>query len=175
VHGATQNTTRLWRPGDVDETRKFIKGEQDGSAVDVLFHLYEPRRVFQLADMALSSLFEIFSRHLSDPSSRQRSKSPAIRPSTASSPRLSPHDYNASRGMADAIADSRRSTCIDGVYTSSARGESDSGLVMALAGDPEGSLQVVVVACGLEKPVERVDHGLIAFRCAWFSSGRTHG
>lgn len=142
---------RLVKPGGRDETRSFIKQELTGSPVDALFHVYMPQKSFRLADFRLTSLFAIFTRHLSDPQARKRYEiSSETSIDTLMSAINSQYDYSASRGMADAVADQRRRISVDGLCAWSARGESDTGLITGIAGDASGSIQALFGSPGTQ-------------------------
>jgi hypothetical protein len=144
VQVPSKTPVSLARPGAPDQTRRFITQELAGSSVEVLFHVYAPKQVFRLADIRPQSLFAIFARHLSDPTSRKHYEISSATPIDALvSAVISPLDYSASRGMADAISDLRRGICVHGICASSARGESDTGLVTGIGGAADGSVQVL--------------------------------
>jgi hypothetical protein len=48
---------------------------------------------------------------------------------------LSPNDYSAARGLADAVYDAGRKRGIAGLMTTSARGDSDTGMILDNQGD----------------------------------------
>ena len=143
--GSSPRTLGLARPGGVDATRAFLEKElSTKSAGSALFHVYTLQRPLRLVDLRVRCLFRLFSTYLADADSRKRYGISMDTPTDfLSSAVTSPSDYSASRGVADAVSDARRRMFVDGICATTSRGESDSGLVLGLAGEASGAIQVL--------------------------------
>jgi hypothetical protein len=118
-------------------------------------HVYRAEDDVLTADLRLQSMFRFFSRYQFDIAD----KVPLELLVNAVS---SPHDYSASRGMADAVYDSRQYSGVAGLIATSARADSDSGLLLGSHDDPKGSNVIALLGtpgsvAGVLKPVESFD------------------
>jgi hypothetical protein len=131
----------LWLPGSSDRTRNFMTSEKAGpsSAVKTTatdFHVYRAARSLVFADLRLASLHHFFYLLLGSESARRKYALSVNLPiNFIASAVISEPDHSAGRGMADAIFDTRHKTGAVGVCATTARTDSDSGLVFDAHGD----------------------------------------
>jgi hypothetical protein len=132
----------LWRPGAADVTQAAVKREIAGVAAPAgppgakHFHVYQLNSALQLLDLRVQSLTTAFTTLLATPAASSRfGLSAATTAFLLVQTVLDPHDYSAARGMADAAHDWGRTRGITGLVATSARGDSDSGVILYDHGD----------------------------------------
>ena len=154
VHYANASSGSLWMPGSADTTRALIAAHTAGARLKPgeKLHLYRAADKVLTADLRLDSLFRFFARYQFDIADKVPLD--LLVNAVASS-----CDYSASRGMADAIYDSRQHSGVSGLMATSARADSDSGLILGSHGDSKGSNVIALLGApesvaGVLKPVE---------------------
>jgi len=151
--GSVPGQNQVLRLNGPDRTRDQINREllQPGApAGPGIFHVYRLDLPVLMADIRVLSLARWLGTMLSTPAARRRfgiveHASLDLLVQTV----LSPTDYSAARGLADAIADLSRARGLGGLCATSARGDTDTGVVLRGHGDGvEGEVYVLFGASG---------------------------
>jgi hypothetical protein len=134
THYSTPAAKGLWLPGRHDVTGAFMSGQKGGAKLPAgeHFHVYRAGSDLRTADLRLETLFRFFTRY-------QFGIAKNVPLDLLVNAVSSPTDYSAARGMADAVFDSRRQSGAAGLLATSARADSDSGLILGSHGDDSGS------------------------------------
>jgi len=128
-------------PGGTDHTRAAVKTQAVGPVAAVPggpqpFHVYRLQTDLLLADIRVTALVSMFQTLLVAPGARARfGLSPATTAAGLMNAVLAPQDYSAARGLADAVYDVGTKRGIAGLMATSARGDSDSGMILDNLGD----------------------------------------
>lgn len=139
-YGAGSAAGGLILPGLADRTRAAVKA-MAGTAAAVPgapqpFHVYRLKTGLLLADLRARTLVVVFQHLLAAPGARARfGLSPAATADGLMNAVLAPRDYSAARGLADAVFDAGVRQGVAGLVATSARGDSDAGLLLDNAGD----------------------------------------
>lgn len=128
-------------PGATDRTRAAVKALGTGPAAPAAggpqpFHVYRLQNELLLADIRVTSLVRLFQLLLVSPGARARfGLSPHASAEGLMNAVLAPQDYSAARGLADAVHDVGAQRGVAGLLATSARGDSDSGMILDNLGD----------------------------------------
>lgn len=128
-------------PGGTDHTRAAVKILATGPVIGQPggpqpFHVYRLRTELLLADIRVTTLVRLFEVLLAAPGARARfGLSPDANGTGLMNAVLAPRDYSAARGLADAVYDVGTKRGIAGLMATSARGDSDSGMILDNLGD----------------------------------------
>jgi len=126
-------------PGGTDRTRAAVTTQASaaaaaGAARD--FHVYRLQGELLLADIRIGALMGVFQELLAAPGARKRFViAPGANAAGLMNTVLAPNDYSAARGLADAVYDAGRKRGIAGLIATSARGDSDTGMILDNQGD----------------------------------------
>lgn len=139
VHYGGGGAGGLILPGAPDRTRAAVKAQAAGvppGGAGNDFHVYRLSAPLLLADARVTALVGVFQDLLASPATRQRfGISPLASAAGLMNTVLAPTDYSAARGLADAVHDAGRKRGITGLVATSARGDSDTGMILDDAGD----------------------------------------
>jgi hypothetical protein len=140
--GWKKQPEKIWKPSASDATSEFMREQRTGAPVDpeYKFFLYRVNETLQFADLRLTSLASFMKRMLRAGAVQRYGLSESAVIDFLARASASPGDYSASRGMADAVYDSRQFSGFAGVCAFSARADRDSGLVVSAEGDVTGGL-----------------------------------
>ena len=128
-------------PGGIDHTRVAIRTLTSAPVAAAanganFFHVYRLRTSVLLADIRVVALRNMFLDVLEAPGGRARfGLSPAATAEGLIHAVLAPQDYSAARGLADAVCDVGTARGIAGLMATSARTDSDSGMILENQGD----------------------------------------
>jgi hypothetical protein len=132
----------LWTPAAPDATAGFIKEQRKGEPpahAGYKFYLYRVNQTLHFADLRITSLTPFMTRlRMSEPQRYGISSSAQVDFLTMAA--SNPNDYSASRGIADAVYDSRHETGLSGVCALSSRADRDDGLITSFDKDQTGGL-----------------------------------
>lgn len=133
---------KVWKPSSSDATSEFMREQRAGAAVDpnLKFFLYRMNETLQFADLRLTSLASYAKRMLQAGGAQRYGLSDQAMIDFLARAASNPSDYSASRGMADAVFDSRKLSGLSGVCAFSSRADRDSGIVVSTEGDASGGL-----------------------------------
>ena len=147
--------TGLVLPGGPDHTRAAVRSLQAGAgqaaaATSQPFHIYRLQGELLMADLRVRSLVQVFQSVLATPAARSRfGLSPLSSATGLMNAVLSPQDYSAARGLADAVHDVGTPRGLAGLVATSARGDSDTGVILDNLGDGvEGVVYALFGAAG---------------------------
>ena len=138
VHYATGHTPRLVLPGAPDRLREAVKTAAAGHAAtgSSFFHAYRAAAPLRLADLRVMTLTRLFASLMTPVGARTRfGFSEQVSIDILVQMVLDPTDYSAARGLSDAIADTASVMGVAGLCATSARGDSDTGVVLDAYGD----------------------------------------
>jgi hypothetical protein len=140
--GAKRQPDKVWKPTSKDATSDFMREQRAGAAVDpnLKFFLYRMNETLQFADLRLTSLASFVKRMLCAGGAQRYGLSDKAVIDFLARAASNPSDYSASRGIADAVYDSRKRSGLAGVCAFSSRADRDSGLVVGSEGDATGGL-----------------------------------
>jgi hypothetical protein len=128
-------------PGATDHTRAAVKALAAGPPAALPggpqpFHVYRLQTELLLADIRVTALVRVFQDLFGAPGARARfGLSAAASAEGLMNAVLAPLDYSAARGIADAVYDVGTKRGIAGLLATSARGDSDSGMILDNQGD----------------------------------------
>lgn len=140
--GWTKQPPKVWKPSASDATSEFMREQRAGAAVDpeYKFYLYRVNETLLFADLRLTSLASFMKRMLRAGAAQRYGLSDRAVLDFLARASASPTDYSASRGIADAVFDTRKLSGFIGVCALSSRADRDSGLVVSAEGDATGGL-----------------------------------
>ncbi len=140
--GYKKQPPKVWQASSSDATSEFMREQRAGAAVDpnLKFFLYRMNETLQFADLRLTSLASFMKKLLSAGGAQRYGLSDRAAIDFLAKAASNPSDYSASRGVADAVFDSRKSSGLAGVCAFSSRADRDSGLVVSSEGDATGGL-----------------------------------
>lgn len=140
--GWKKQPEKVWKPSTSDATSEFMREQRAGAAVDpsLKFFLYRMNETLQFGDLRLTSLASFMKRMLAAGGAQRYGLSDRAVIDFLAQAASNPSDYSASRGMADAIFDSRKLSRLSGVCAFSSRADRDSGIVVSTEGDATGGL-----------------------------------
>jgi hypothetical protein len=132
----------LWRPGQPDARSAYLGAQKAGASPGgTHFHLYRTAGTLRFADLRVTALAPLFAQLHASGEARQRYGIAPHQPlDFAIAAASDATDYSASRGLADAVADTAQDTRLIGVCAFSSRADRDDGLVVESHGDPTGGL-----------------------------------
>jgi hypothetical protein len=138
----TKQPPKVWKPSSSDATAEFMQEQRAGAPVDPTykFYLYRVNETLLFADLRLTTLASFMKRMLREGAAQRYGLSDRAVLDFLARASASPNDYSASRGMADAVFDTRKISGFAGVCALSSRADRDSGLVVSAEGDPTGGL-----------------------------------
>lgn len=132
-------------PGQPDKLHDFIKDKLAATApvadANDKFYAYAYNRHVELADLRVTTVYRSFARYLDDPKARARYGVAHTPIDFLVREIFSLFDYSASRGAADAIFDLQHVMGVEGLCTTSSRGETDTGVVLGLTGAADADNQ----------------------------------
>ena len=148
--GWKKQPDKIWKPSSSDVTSEFMREQRTGAPVNpkYKFFLYRVNTTLQFADLRLTSLASFMKRMLHGGGVQRYGLSDRAVVDFLARASASPTDYSASRGIADAVYDSRKVSGFAGVCAFSARPDRDSGLVVSAEGDVTGGLVHAVFGAG---------------------------
>ena len=141
VHYAGTHTSKVVLPGAQDRLRQTVKGTAAGrafapAASTSLFHAYRVQAEIRLADLRVLTLARLFALLLTPAGARTRFGISEQAPiDMLVQMVLDPSDYSAARGLSDAIADTSSLNGVRGLCATSARSDSDTGVILDAHGD----------------------------------------
>jgi len=140
--GAKKQPDKIWKASSSDATSEFMREQRAGAAVDpnLKFFLYRVSETLQFADLRLTSLASFMKKMLHAGGAQRYGLAPGAVVDFLARASSNPSDYSASRGMADAVFDTRKLSNFAGVCAFSSRADRDSGLVVSAEGDVTGGL-----------------------------------
>ena len=140
--GAKKQPDKIWKPSSSDATSEFMREQRAGAAPDPLykFFLYRVNETLQFADLRVTSLASFMKRMLGAGAAQRYGLSDRAVIDFLARAASNPTDYSASRGIADAVFDTRQFSGFTGVCAYSSRADRDSGLVASAEGDATGGL-----------------------------------
>lgn len=140
--GWKKQPPKLWTPSSSDATSEFMNEQRAGAPVDpkYKFYLYRVNETLLFADLRLTSLASFMKRILQAGAAQRYGLADNAVLDFLARASASPTDYSASRGIADAVFDTRKLSGFVGVCALSSRADRDSGLVVSAEGDATGGL-----------------------------------
>jgi hypothetical protein len=140
--GWTKQPPKVWKPSSSDATSEFMREQRAGAAPDPTykFYLYRVNETLLFADLRLTSLASLLKRMLREGAAQRYGLSDRAVLDFLARASANPTDYSASRGIADAVFDTRKGSGFVGVCALSSRADRDSGLVVSAEGDATGGL-----------------------------------
>lgn len=136
----------LWTPGAPDRTAAFMAQQLQGGAAPAgkVFYLVRTTRALRLADLRPTALWSLVGRMMVAGGTTRYGISENTPQDFLARAHLTPDDYSASRGIADAVADRGGALGLAGVLSHSARADRDDGLIAGDQGDAMGGLVVAL-------------------------------
>jgi hypothetical protein len=140
--GWTKQPPKVWTPSSSDATSEFMREQRAGAVPDpeYKFYLYRVNETLQFADLRLTTLASFMKRMLREGAAQRYGLSGRAVLDFLARASANPNDYSASRGMADALFDTRKLSGFAGVCALSSRADRDSGFVVSAEGDATGGL-----------------------------------
>lgn len=141
--GWKKQPAQIWSRSATDVTSEFMREQRTGKPpVDskLKFFLYRVNTALHFADLRITSLASFMSRLLRTAGAQRYGMAAGSMIDFLAGASGNPTDYSASRGIADAVFDLRRSSGFAGVCAFSSRADRDSGLVGSSEGDATGGL-----------------------------------
>jgi hypothetical protein len=140
--GWKKQPDKVWKPSASDATSEFMREQRAGAAPDpqYKFFLYRVNETLQFADSRVTSLASFMKRMLNAGAAQRYGLSDRAVIDFLARASSDPTDYSASRGIADAVFDSRKISGFAGVCAYSSRADRDSGIVVSPEGDATGGL-----------------------------------
>jgi len=138
VHYGTGEAPKLVLPGAPDRLREVVKAAAAGQAPAgaSFFHAYRAKAPIRLADLRVMTLARLFASLLTPAGARTRlGISEQASPDMLVQMVVDPNDYSAARGLSDAIPDTASVIGVAGLCATSARGDSDTGVILDAHGD----------------------------------------
>lgn len=133
---------KVWKPSSSDATSEFMREQRAGAVPDphYKFFLYRVNETLPFADLRVTSLASFMKRMLNAGGAQRYGLSDRAVIDFLARASSDPTDYSASRGIADAVFDSRKLSGFAGVCAYSSRADRDSGIVVSAEGDATGGL-----------------------------------
>ena len=150
--GSKKPPDRIWRPLARDATAEFMHEQRTGKPPldpNSKFFLYRVNTALYFADLRITALVSLMSRLRRMAGTRRYGIDDAAPADYLAKAPGDPKDYSASRGIADAVFDSRGRSGLAGVCAFSSRADTDSGLVGSSEGDATGGLIYAIFGADL--------------------------
>jgi hypothetical protein len=145
---------KVWGRSTGDATAELMREQRTGQPAPnplLRFYLYRVNQTLNFADLRITSNVSLMTRLLRMGGAQRYGLADAVIVDFLARASSHPHDYSASRGIADAVFDLRKLSGHAGVCSFSARADTDSGLVGSAEGDVTGGLTYAIFGADMSE------------------------